>query len=144
MKIAVELNEQNIIVGYVYYATENYEDCENLTVIDVEREEDIIPYKTKFELGQLVHLDDFSQEYYDKQNAEEQRQAIQEQLDELYAWFDEYDNQIKQYERDVRLGTIAPYYHIGEMLYTIEELDGMARAKAAEITSIRNQIKVLE
>lgn len=144
MKIAIELNKQNIITGHLYLVSENYNGFDNLTVIDVESEADIIPYKTKYENGELSYLDDYCAEYYAQQNAEAQRQELQNQLAELYAWFDEYDNQIKQYERDVRLGTIAPYYHIGEMLYTIEELDGMARAKATEITSIRNQIKVLE
>lgn len=144
MKIAIELNEKNIIKGYAYQVSQDYSAFPYLTVIDVEREEDIIPYKTKYENGELVQLDDFAPEYYAKQNAEQRRQELQNQLAELYAWFDEYDNQIKQYERDVRLGTIAPYYHIGEMLYAIEELDRIARAKAAEITSIRNQIKVLE
>lgn len=144
MKIAIELNEKNIIKGYAYQVSQDYSAFPYLTVIDVESEADIIPYKTKYENGELIQLDDFAPEYYAKQNAGQRRQELQDQLGELYAWFDEYDNQIKQYERDVRLGTIAPYYHIGEMLYTIEELDGVARAKAAEITSIRNQIKVLE
>ena len=144
MKIAVELNDQNIIKGHLYLANENYDGFNNLTVIDVESEADIIPYKTKYENGELVQLDDFAPEYYAKQNAEQRRQELQDQLAELYAWFDEYDNQIKQYERDVRLGTTALHYHIGETQYTIEELDGMARTKAAEITSIRNQINELE
>lgn len=76
-------------------------------------------------------------------NIYHRRQELQSQLGELYAWFDEYDNQIKQYERDIRLGTTGLYYHIGETLYSIEELDSMAREKAAEITRLRNIIKEL-
>ena len=140
MKIAIELNNQNIITGHLYLASENYDD--NLTVVEIENASDIIPYKTKYENGELTYLDDFAQEYYDKQNAEQQRQAIQEQLDELYAWFDEYDNQIKQYERDVRLGQIGTY-HIGETEYTIVELDLIAKDQARLISSLRNQINSL-
>lgn len=139
MKIAIELNEQNIIKGYVYFANENYDKFSHLTVIDVEREEDIIPYKTKYENGELSYLDDYCAEYYAQQNAEQRRQELQNQLAELYAWFDEYDNQIKQYERDVRLGIVGTY-HIGEHTYTITELDTLASSKAEQITSLRQQL----
>lgn len=139
MKIAIELNEKNIIKGYAYQVSQDYSAFPYLTVIDVEREEDIIPYKTKYENGELVQLDDFAPEYYAKQNAEEQRQQLEDQLAELYAWFDEYDNQIKQYERDVRLGAVGTY-HIGEQEYTIQQLDELATEKASQISAIRNQI----
>lgn len=139
MKIAVELNNQNIITGHIYLANENYDGFDNLTVIDVESETDIIPYKTKYENGELSYLNDFAPEYYAKQNLDEQRQQFEDQLAELYAWFDEYDNQVKQYERDVRLGAVGTY-HIGEQEYTIQQLDELATEKASQISAIRNQI----
>ena len=139
MKIAIELNKQNIITGHLYLVSENYNGFDNLTVIDVESEADIIPYKTKYENGELSYLDDYCAEYYAQQNAEAQRQELHNQLAELYAWFDEYDNQIKQYERDVRLGTVGAY-HIGEQEYTIQQLDELATEKASQISAIRNQI----
>lgn len=75
-------------------------------------------------------------------NIYQRKQELQDQLDELYAWFDEYDNQIKQYERDVRLGRIGTY-HIGEQEFTIESLDQIAIIKADLITNIRSQIALL-
>ena len=139
MKIAVELNDQNIIKGHLYLANENYDGFDNLTVIEVESETDIIPYKTKYENGELSYLDDYCAEYYAQQNAEAQRQQLEDQLAELYAWFDEYDNQIKQYERDTRLGAVGTY-HIGEQEYTIQQLDELATEKASQISAIRHQI----
>lgn len=139
MKIAIELNKQNIITGHLYLVSENYNGFDNLTVIDVESEADIIPYKTKYENGELSYLDDYAPEYYAQQNAEAQRQELHNQLAELYAWFDEYDNQIKQYERDVRLDIVGTY-HIGEQEYTIQQLDELATEKASQISAIRNQI----
>lgn len=140
MKIAIELNKQNIITGHLYLVSENYNGFDNLTVIDVESEADIIPYKTKYENGELSYLDDYCAEYYAQQNAEAQRQELHNQLAELYAWFDEYDNQVKQYERDVRLGIVSTY-HIGNIVYTIEELDELAIVKASQIRDIRNQME---
>ena len=139
MKIAIELNKQNIIKGYAYQVSEDYTAFSHLTVIDVESEEDIIPYKTKYENGELSYLDDYCAEYYAQQNTEAQRQELHNQLAELYAWFDEYDNQIKQYERDVRLGAVGTY-HIGEQEYTIQQLDELATEKASQISAIRHQI----
>lgn len=144
MKKIGAILKNNIILGYIYLANENYSSLSRYTVIEVENEKDIIPYKTKYENGELSYLDDYCDEYYAQLNIEELHKQLESQLAELYAWFEEYDNQVKQYERDIRLGTTALHYHIGETQYTIEELDGMARAKAAEITSIRNQIKELE
>ena len=137
MRVAIELKNK-IIVGYAYRVDENYESFDGMEIIDVESEQDIVPYKTKWENGELVHLDDFAAEYYALQEAEEQQRAIAEQLAELYAWFEEYDNQIKQYERDVRLGQIGTY-HIGDVVYTINELDITANTKAAQITALRGE-----
>ena len=33
-----------------------------------------------------------------------QEEVLNNELNELYVWFEEYDNQVKQYERCVRLG----------------------------------------
>lgn len=139
MKIAIELNKQNIITGHLYLVSENYNGFDNLTVIDVESEADIIPYKTKYENGELSYLDDYAPEYYAQQNAEQRRQELQNQLGDLYSWFEEYDNQVKQYERDVRLDIVGTY-HIGEQEYTIQQLDELATEKASQISAIRNQI----
>lgn len=95
-------------------------------------------YNFKYINNEVVEVDNTA-----NINIYHRRQELEDQLGELYAWFDEYDNQIKQYERDIRLGTTGLYYHIGETLYSIEELDSMAREKAAEITRLRNIIKEL-
>ena len=58
------------------------------------------------------------------------------ELNALYSWFDEYDNQIKQYERDKRLN-IQGGYHIAENEYSIDELDELAVEKAERITALR-------
>ena len=55
----------------------------------------------------------------------------------------DYDNQIKQYERNTRLGIVGTY-HIGDNEYTIEELDNLACQKASQIRDLREQIKQIE
>ena len=146
MKVALELNNQNVVMGYVYLANEDYtnlmENDNRFTIAEVDSLDSIVEYKTKYQNGQLVQLNDYVQTYYDKQQAEEQRQSIQEQLNELNEWFNEYDMQIKQYERDVRLG-ITGTYHIGNTTYTIAELDATAVQKATQINTLKAQLNSL-
>ena len=144
MKVALKLNNDNIITGFVYINNQDYtallESDNRFTIAEVDNLEDVVEYKTKYENGQLVQLNDYCQEYYDKQNQEEQRQLLQQAIQEIEDWFNEYDMQIKQFNRDVRLGEVGTY-HIGEEEYTIEELDQEAISKAAQITRLRNQLK---
>ena len=146
MKVALELNNQNVVVGYVYLANEDYTNLmandNRFTLADIDSLEDVVEYKTKYQNGQLVQLNDYVQAYYDKQQAEEQKQSIQEQLSELNDWFNDYDMQIKQYERDVRLG-ITGTYHIGNTTYTIAELDSTAVQKATQINTLKQQLNNL-
>lgn len=55
------------------------------------------------------------------------------ELSELYAWFDEYDNQVKQYNRCQRLGIAYDK--------DIKELDNQAKANAERITEIRGLLR---
>lgn len=64
-------------------------------------------------------------------------------LNDLTSWFDKYDLQIKQYERDKRLG-IEGVYHIDGEDYTIDELDEQAIYVANQIKELRNQLQALE
>ena len=143
-KIALELDNNNVIIGTVFLASQDYtqllQDNPNLVVADVENINDIVEYKTKYENGQLIPMQDYSQEYYTKQQNEELRIQLQSAIQEIEDWFNNYDMQIKQFNRDVRLGEIGTY-HIGEEEYTIEELDQEAIIKAREITILRNQLK---
>lgn len=60
-------------------------------------------------------------------------QQLNQELADLQEWFiTVYDNQVKQYERAIRLGTVYD-----EKYGTIEELDTLAAQKAARITEIR-------
>lgn len=60
-------------------------------------------------------------------------QKLNQELDDLREWFITiYDNQVKQYERSMRLGTVYD-----EKYGTIEKLDTLAAQKAARITEIR-------
>jgi len=60
-------------------------------------------------------------------------ELFENELNSLLVWFEEYDNQVKQYERCQRLGI--------EFDRDIEELDNEAVVKAARITEIRNILK---
>ena len=71
------------------------------------------------------------------------KDELQMQINRIYEWFFEYDNQIKQYERNTRLGIVGTY-HIGDNEYTIEELDNLACQKASQIRDLREQIKQIE
>ena len=141
-KLAVQLNSQNVIVNFLHLASEDYSHIEGFTIIEVENINDVILYKTKYENDTLIQLDDYTQEYYDKLDIEEQKYELKAQLRELDNWFNEYDMQIKQYERDVRLG-ISGTYHIGEDNYTISQLDNLANEKAQQINTLRTQLNNL-
>lgn len=147
MKIALELDNNKIIIGTVYIANENYtsllETEDKFILADIDNLEDIVEYKTKYEDGDLIPLEDYCQEWYEKQEKAEQRAGIQGWLTAFENWFNEYDMQVKQYERDVRLGEVGTY-HIGDNEYTIEELDQEARTKAQQIRDLREQLKNLE
>lgn len=54
------------------------------------------------------------------------------ELSELIAWFDEYDNQVKQYERCIRLGV--------EFDKDIQKLDNEATQKQLRIREIRSEL----
>ena len=62
-----------------------------------------------------------------------ERDLLQHELSNLYAWFEEYDNQVKQYNRCQRLGI--------EYDKDIEELDNQAKINADRITEIRDLLK---
>lgn len=142
MKVALELNNNNVVLGFIYFQDEDYSSLENVQVLDVENTNDIIPFKTKYENCQLVPMEDYSQDYYTKQQNEELRIQLQQAIQEIEDWFNDYDMQIKQFNRDVRLGEVGTY-HIGEEEYTIEELDQTAIQKASQINNLREQLNNL-
>lgn len=55
------------------------------------------------------------------------------ELQNFLSWFEEYDNQVKQYERSQRLGE--------EFDKDINELDKQAKENAKRISEIRNILK---
>lgn len=59
-----------------------------------------------------------------------EEETLNIELNELIQWFEEYDNQVKQYERCQRLGI--------EFDKDIVELDNQAKVNAERITEIRN------
>ena len=61
-----------------------------------------------------------------------QEELLNSELGNLYSWFEEYDNQVKQYNRCQRLGIAYDK--------DIEELDNQARANANRITEIRKDL----
>lgn len=58
-----------------------------------------------------------------------QEEILNSELSDLYAWFEEYDNQVKQYDRCQRMGIAYDK--------DIKELDSQAKANADRITKIR-------
>ena len=62
-----------------------------------------------------------------------QEEILNSELSDLYVWFEEYDNQVKQYQRCQRLGI--------EYDRDIVELDNQAKVNAERITEIRNLLK---
>lgn len=140
-KIALELDTNNIVIGSVYQASQDYtkilEGNSKLIVVECVGVDidDIIPYKTKYEDGQFYTLDEYTQEYY-------AQLQLQQAIQEIEDWFNEYDMQIKQYERDARLGIVGTY-HIGNDTYSIQELDQEAISKATQINGLREQLNNL-
>lgn len=62
-----------------------------------------------------------------------QQELLENELSNLYYWFNEYDNQVKQYERCKRLGITFDK--------DINLLDNEAREKQQRIAEIRNLLK---
>ena len=62
-----------------------------------------------------------------------ERHNLNNELLRLIQWFEEYDNQVKQYQRCQRLGI--------EYDRDIVELDNQAKVNAERITEIRNLLK---
>lgn len=61
-----------------------------------------------------------------------QEELLEIELRSLLAWFEEYDNQVKQYNRCQRLGI--------EYDKDIKQLDNQARVNANRITEIRKDL----
>lgn len=61
-----------------------------------------------------------------------QNELLELELRSLYAWFEEYDNQVKQYNRCQRMGIAYDK--------DIKQLDNQARANANRITEIRKDL----
>lgn len=61
-----------------------------------------------------------------------QEELLNSELNDLYAWFEEYDNQVKQYNRCQRMGIAYDK--------DIEQLDDQARVNANRITEIRKDL----
>ena len=66
--------------------------------------------------------------HFEKQ--QENKQVLFNELMEINKWFIEYDNQVKQYERCLRLGV--------EFDKDINELDKQAKTNQERIREIRN------
>lgn len=62
-----------------------------------------------------------------------QEELLQKELNDLMIWFNEYDNQVKQYSRCQRMGIAYDK--------DIEELDNQAKINAERITELRNLLK---
>lgn len=62
-----------------------------------------------------------------------QKDLLNDELTQLIAWFEEYDNQVKQYNRCQRMGI--------DYDKDIEILDEQARENAERITEIRDLLK---
>lgn len=62
-----------------------------------------------------------------------EEELLRKELSDLENWFEEYDNQVKQYSRCQRLGL--------EFDKDINELDNQAKINAERITEIRNLLK---
>ena len=80
-------------------------------------------------------LNDFNDDLtfsVEKYNARKQKVELQKELNTLLTWFDEYDNQIKQYQRCVRLNI--------EYDKDINELDNQAKVNQARIREIRLEL----
>ena len=61
-----------------------------------------------------------------------QNELLELELRNLYTWFEEYDNQVKQYNRCQRLGVAYDK--------DIKQLDNQARSNANRITEIRKDL----
>lgn len=70
----------------------------------------------------------------DYDNTEDlKRQIVQERITEIKMWFEEYDNQVKQYQRCVRLGI--------DFDKDIVELDNQAKAHQEELRMYNDYIE---
>lgn len=63
-----------------------------------------------------------------------EEELLNVELSNLYMWFEEYDNQVKQYNRCQRMGIAYDK--------DIKELDSQAKANADRITKIRKLLTV--
>ena len=109
----------------IFYEDEEYaaraDFCNNngYMIVEIEPDEE---GKRRFQIQEVVLTD---------------TQKLKEELYTLEDWFKGiYDNQVKQYERALRLGAVYD-----EKYGTIEALDALAVQKAARITEIRELLK---
>ena len=68
----------------------------------------------------------------EKYNARKKKEENQKKIPEILKWFEEYDNQVKQYQRCVRLGI--------EFDKDIVELDNQAKAYQEELRQLKQGV----
>ena len=121
MKVCIKDKEFNTNYHLVYSEEKAIED--GYTIIDIPQGYEDCAFED-------IENGVFSVEKY---NVRKNKYKLQKELLEINTWFKEYDNQIKQYERCVRLGI--------EFDKDINELDNQAKLNQERIREIRNLLK---
>lgn len=88
---------------------------------------------TKVEAPEDCQIVDFNPDLsfsFEKYNDRKNKLELAVEMAELHRWFDEYDNQVKQYQRCLRLGI--------DYDKNIAQLDTQAKTNQERIREIRN------
>ena len=124
MKICIKENEFNPSLLYQKWCSEEMAIEMGYTIVEVD------------EKYADCCFEDFNEDLtfnVDKYNARKQKEVNQKRIAEIKIWFEEYDNQVKQYQRCVRLGI--------DFDKDIIELDNQAKAYQEELRMYNDYVE---
>ena len=87
------------------------------------------------------YLTSYLNDINEQKKQQEEISVIKAKIEVLNKWFEKYDLQVSEYNRDIALG-IEPNIHIGDKFYfTINDLYLEAKSNAEQISAFRKEIE---
>jgi len=151
MEIWLKIGEDDtIIYNILNGVSENIDSDAKLYDLSLNDINSIIAYKSRLIAStngkwtidnSKGYLTSYLNDINEQKKQQEEISVIKAKIEVLNKWFEKYDLQVSEYNRDIALG-IEPNIHIGDKFYfTINDLYLEAKSNAEQISAFRKEIE---